>query len=106
MSAISSVSGGSSTPDEPLYHVAQGIVADHGYLLCLDEFQVTDVADAMLLKRLFTFLWERGVVVFATSNRTPDELYWGKNVHTPYTSYTHTFYTHPIYPIHTHPILG
>ena len=58
----------------PLEHVISTLAA-RGPVLCLDEMQVTDVADAMVLRQLFEGLFARGVRVVFTSNRPPDELY-------------------------------
>ncbi len=67
--------GRATTDGDPIPFVATEISAGAG-LLCFDELTVTDIADAMILARLLKGLFERGVVMVATSNAAPGRLYW------------------------------
>ena len=70
----SSSSSGAGSTGALMRAVAADVLRD-GALICFDEFQVTDIADALVMKQLFEHLFDCGGVVVATSNRAPAELY-------------------------------
>lgn len=61
---------------DPITHAAT-VISEQSHLLCFDEFQVTDIADAIIMTKLFNELWKRGTILVATSNRPPKDLYLG-----------------------------
>ncbi|KAM9953679.1 hypothetical protein ACTFIR_008770 [Dictyostelium discoideum] len=60
--------------DDPIPPLSRELVKE-SWLLCFDEFQVTDVSDAMILKRLFSHMFDLGAILVTTSNRAPIDLY-------------------------------
>jgi cell division protein ZapE len=74
MKQVHDALNGLKNETDPLVSVAEKISTETR-VLCFDEFHINDIADAMILGRLFENLFERGVVVVTTSNYAPDDLY-------------------------------
>jgi len=71
---IAQNTSGRYQPFDVIPPLADELMQD-GWVICFDEFQVTDIADAMIIRRLFFELWRRGMVLICTGNRKPDDLY-------------------------------
>jgi peroxisome-assembly ATPase len=71
----SKTAGSSKAAGDSIMEQITNELMDEAYLLCFDEFQVTDIADAMILKSLFESMLAKGAIVVATSNRPPLDLY-------------------------------
>jgi len=63
-----------ASADDIIAQVAREMMSE-AWLLCFDEFQVTHISDAIIMKRVFSVLFEQGAVIVATSNRPPEDLY-------------------------------